>query len=464
MTGKRACDRMENAGWRQRLVLLLVFGVIFWLALGGAGLARAEGLGAAAAPGAGAVTGDPFEDAIIAAVVEAVQGQARELAPQVQSLVMAEIDLLEPEIKAIIRSQQEQFHGLTPKQPDLSGIMAQLPPANYLAMIPPEFVERTKALALERTREGIVSQFAPIIPGIQEQLAPALEALAPQIQERIKPSIQAVIPQVHALIESRLETAIESKILETLPGIMPLIPREMANLSPEEIAVTYGSKLQPKMEGVIRSLLEVEIQDTTKEAVMKRLNAMEEQIQPRLDDLQSTVVDQTMAQIPAHVEELVPRSFILSVVQEQVRALQSQLPEIIQSQTGEMRKKMDEFVEEEIRKYPKVYLGDKRINFDVNPQNRNGRLLVPFRAIAETLGAQVGWNNALRQVAMKKDDQEVVLTLDSDTVLVNGNAATIDVPATVVEGRTLVPLRFISETFGVKIDWQPDWKMVTLTQ
>ncbi|KKM09898.1 hypothetical protein SY88_17150 [Clostridiales bacterium PH28_bin88] len=109
-------------------------------------------------------------------------------------------------------------------------------------------------------------------------------------------------------------------------------------------------------------------------------------------------------------------------------------------------------------------MGDKRINFDVNPQNRNGRLLVPFRAIAETLGAQVGWNNALRQVAMKKDDQEVVLTLDSDTVLVNGNAATIDVPATVVEGRTLVPLRFISETFGVKIDWQPDWKMVTLTQ
>ncbi|KKM09899.1 hypothetical protein SY88_17155 [Clostridiales bacterium PH28_bin88] len=84
MTGKRACDRMENAGWRQRLVLLLGFGVIFWLALGGAGLARAEDLGAAAAPGAGAVTGDPFEDAIIAAVVEVVQGQAREIAPQVQ--------------------------------------------------------------------------------------------------------------------------------------------------------------------------------------------------------------------------------------------------------------------------------------------------------------------------------------------------------------------------------------------
>ncbi len=110
-----------------------------------------------------------------------------------------------------------------------------------------------------------------------------------------------------------------------------------------------------------------------------------------------------------------------------------------------------------------TYNGEK-IYFDQLPVIENGRTLVPLRAIFETLGATVDWNGDTRTVTATKDDVSISLTIDNTTATKNGEAIQLDVPAKIVNGRTLVPVRFIADCFGVKVDWNGDLQKVILTK
>lgn len=92
----------------------------------------------------------------------------------------------------------------------------------------------------------------------------------------------------------------------------------------------------------------------------------------------------------------------------------------------------------------------------------NERTLVPVRAVTQTLGAAVAWDGESREVSLKKDDMEISLTIDSDTAFVNGEAEALDEPARIKNGRTLVPLRFIAEAFGVRTLWDGETRTVEL--
>jgi len=109
-----------------------------------------------------------------------------------------------------------------------------------------------------------------------------------------------------------------------------------------------------------------------------------------------------------------------------------------------------------------VLLDGSPLTFDVPPQTMDGRTLVPLRAIFEALGAEVNWNEATRTVTGTKGDTTVILTIGSTTATVNGRAVTIDVPGTVVNGRTLVPLRFVAESFGVEVNWDGSTRTVSI--
>jgi len=110
-----------------------------------------------------------------------------------------------------------------------------------------------------------------------------------------------------------------------------------------------------------------------------------------------------------------------------------------------------------------VLLNGSELSFDVPPQTVDGRTLVPLRAIFEALGAEVNWNDSTQTITGTKGDTTVVLPLGSTTPTVNGQTVTIDVPAMVQNGRTLVPLRFVAEALGVVVDWNPSTRTVTIT-
>lgn len=103
---------------------------------------------------------------------------------------------------------------------------------------------------------------------------------------------------------------------------------------------------------------------------------------------------------------------------------------------------------------PKAMLDGQHLSFDVPPIIEDGRVLVPLRAIFEALGATVEWDEATKKIIGKKDATTVTLKLGETTAQVNDREITLDVAATSIQGRTLVPIRFIAESLGAKVKWQ----------
>ncbi|ADL07025.1 stalk domain-containing protein [Thermosediminibacter oceani] len=103
--------------------------------------------------------------------------------------------------------------------------------------------------------------------------------------------------------------------------------------------------------------------------------------------------------------------------------------------------------------FVRVMLNGDELKFDVAPVLKNNRLLVPFRLLSENLGAGVRWDGRTKMVTAYKSETQVVLRVGSSTAYVNGKPVKLDVPAMLIQGRTLVPLRFYSEAFGAAVDW-----------
>ena len=110
----------------------------------------------------------------------------------------------------------------------------------------------------------------------------------------------------------------------------------------------------------------------------------------------------------------------------------------------------------------KLYKNDEVITLDVPAQKINDRTLVPLRAIFEALGAQVDWDEATQTVTSTRNDITITLTIDSDKLYRNDEVITLDVPAQKINDRTLVPVRAISESFGCQVDWDEEAQLVTI--
>jgi len=109
-----------------------------------------------------------------------------------------------------------------------------------------------------------------------------------------------------------------------------------------------------------------------------------------------------------------------------------------------------------------VRVNGKNVAFDQTPIIEDGRTLVPLRAIFESLGADVNWNNETRTVTASKGSIKISLQIGSSQMDVNGTAKTLDVPAKIIGGRTLVPVRAISEAFECAVNWDGKTKTVII--
>ena len=112
---------------------------------------------------------------------------------------------------------------------------------------------------------------------------------------------------------------------------------------------------------------------------------------------------------------------------------------------------------------PRVMLNGQQLSFDVPPTIESGRTLVPLRTIFEAMGAAVNWNASSSTVTATKGSSTIILPVGSRTATVNGKNVTLDVPAKIINSRTLVPLRFVSESLGAQVDWNNTERLVTIT-
>jgi len=103
-----------------------------------------------------------------------------------------------------------------------------------------------------------------------------------------------------------------------------------------------------------------------------------------------------------------------------------------------------------------IIVKGKGIKFDTPPVIKDGRTLIPVRALTEAFGATVAWDPATQKVTISNGTTQIVLSLESKTAIVNGTEVAIDAAPTSLNNRTIVPLRFITETLGLKVDWDEE--------
>lgn len=140
------------------------------------------------------------------------------------------------------------------------------------------------------------------------------------------------------------------------------------------------------------------------------------------------------------------------------------------------------FADDEI----KVLVDGNQLEFDVAPVIEDGRTLVPMRAIFEALGADVDWNESSKTITAKTDSKTLMITIGENRLGVIEKVAVsqetkidedntgytealirsipLDVPAKIVDGRTLVPIRAVSEGLDADVAWNAEEKIVSITK
>lgn len=125
------------------------------------------------------------------------------------------------------------------------------------------------------------------------------------------------------------------------------------------------------------------------------------------------------------------------------------LQEKLQKRNEQRRAKYEKF-------QSRMTVRGRGLDFDVPPVIFAGRTLIPVRAVTRGLGATVDWDAETQTVTITRDGIKIILNLGSSQVTVNGETVTLDVPAELINNRTFVPIRFISETLGETVEWDPE--------
>ncbi|MBQ3405105.1 MAG: leucine-rich repeat protein [Oscillospiraceae bacterium] len=113
-----------------------------------------------------------------------------------------------------------------------------------------------------------------------------------------------------------------------------------------------------------------------------------------------------------------------------------------------------------------IYNGD-RISFGAygqDPTIVNSRTLVPLRSIFEAMGASVDWNDGTKTVTAVRGATKIVMTIGQTSYTVNGVSKTMDVPPQIMSSRTMVPIRVIAESFGADVGWNSPGRTVLINE
>lgn len=107
-------------------------------------------------------------------------------------------------------------------------------------------------------------------------------------------------------------------------------------------------------------------------------------------------------------------------------------------------------------------INGKTIKLDSPPVIVKGRTLVPLRFISEAFGAKVEWNSVFRLVSIKMGEKEIIVQIGTPYASINGKKVLLDSPPLIVKDRTMVPLRFIAEALGAEVTWDETTKSITI--
>lgn len=136
----------------------------------------------------------------------------------------------------------------------------------------------------------------------------------------------------------------------------------------------------------------------------------------------------------------------LATLAETLRALKSQLTTEIKVTIGQKTALID----------------GSSMALDVAPQISGGRTLVPVRLIGEAFGAGFSWDAKAQKVTCRLEDTTIELYIGQKTARVNGKQVVLDTSPVIVEGRTMIPLRFVGQHMGATFEWDAQSQTATI--
>ncbi len=224
-------------------------------------------------------------------------------------------------------------------------------------------------------------------------------------------------------------------------------------------------------EKVISDLLDLEGEDLEDEDVEAISEQLEDVLEQELEDEDLTAVaDSVYNKVKSNKKELKQQALLLKKVvdiyekagsvEQAVEAQKDVLTANVSDlqaykRLGSLYKKLGE---EQVR----VFIEGEQLISEVAPVIEDGTTLVPLAAISVVLGATVAWNEEENSITLTRDDIVVKLTLESKTAYINGEEVELRKAVKSLNGRTIVPAKFISEVFGSVVQWEPESESVVI--
>ena len=112
-----------------------------------------------------------------------------------------------------------------------------------------------------------------------------------------------------------------------------------------------------------------------------------------------------------------------------------------------------------------IFVDNEAKLIDAPPVIRDSRTFVPVRAITEALGGNASWDSATKTATLTdSSNNEIKLTIDSKTAYLNGTPSELDVSPVIISGRTMLPIRFVADSFGFDTNWDQQTKTISITK
>ncbi|UJF33012.1 copper amine oxidase N-terminal domain-containing protein [Paenibacillus hexagrammi] len=167
-------------------------------------------------------------------------------------------------------------------------------------------------------------------------------------------------------------------------------------------------------------------------------------------------IQEADAALSAAADMLDQQGSVTEAVYAQEEAIQANVKNLdLYKKLGKLNKKLG-------KTGVQLFVNGEEPSMEVKPFIREGNTLVPFRAISEALKADVSWDAEERSVTVTRDGVTVKLYIDSKTATVNGEEVTLEVPAAIEDGSTVVPVRFVSEALKAVVKWEDESDTVVI--
>lgn len=204
--------------------------------------------------------------------------------------------------------------------------------------------------------------------------------------------------------------------------------------------------------------------ESEKDALEEQKDSLEEQYEAAKESGNTELAGQLAAQIESLKKEIESKKQLMNDTKDEIKAI------IRSTYTSEELQDIEE-LSEKIKKtnngitvmpIDSIIAKGRSMKFDTPPVIKDGRTLIPVRALSEAFGATVAWDPVEKKVTISNESTQIILNLNSNTAYVNGVEVTIDAAPTSINSRTVVPLRFITETLGLKVDWDDETNTVEI--